>query len=608
MIRLAAALAAAIGVASATATATATATDSDSPSVATPTPAATPAAAAPATPPSRWSFSLSEEGVLRSWQDDPSTRDNEQFLDGMNRLYLLGTRPHLELGLQGDVAVATPNDRAGLTGDRDPPLGWTSSAWIPSDVSVLVLEKKFARARFDAVSVEVGDAYRALGRGLALSLVKNTELDIDTSIEGLSADVTAGPFSIAAWAGYSNPQTITTGFRNRIRRDPRDLLGGARVAATAGPVELAAHASLLRIDPLAPGRTLVRGELLDLERADVVGGSISAPDLAGKADLYLEGNAALYSGQVEEAAADRSGHGFYGALTGYLGGLTLQLEGKRYSNLEVLNVRQSETAVSPYDYSTPPTLEKENVVTRNVSEAVNSNDVTGGRLAASMAVGGGIARLTYARFDDLGHRHELGPGSIRNGNERIDHLYGGFERRGAAAGGEGRFYQVTAGVRFEKRMADPRGEHTALDRLLPWRGDDDAIAHADVDVLFPWRGLDVEVKYLVYRQYETSVFSGDESRFDVHQLVASLRPWRRLALSALVDTTTDLRVLEGIGGREGNLSRYTFGALEVAVDPTDRSTIRAFAGATQGGLKCSGGTCRVIPAFEGARLEWLARF
>ena len=90
--------------------------------------------------------------------------------------------------------------------------------------------------------------------------------------------------------------------------------------------------------------------------------------------------------------------------------------------------------------------------------------------------------------------------------------------------------------------------------------------------------------------------------------VGSVKPVRWASLAVLLDTTTDLRVLDGIGARPGNLSEYTFGGVELTVEPTTASSARLFAGATQGGLKCSGGTCRIVPAFEGLRLEWLARF
>jgi hypothetical protein len=41
---------------------------------------------------------------------------------------------------------------------------------------------------------------------------------------------------------------------------------------------------------------------------------------------------------------------------------------------------------------------------------------------------------------------------------------------------------------------------------------------------------------------------------------------------------------------------------------TPSTYVRIFAGRSKGGLKCSGGICRIFPEFEGAKLEATVRF
>jgi hypothetical protein len=41
---------------------------------------------------------------------------------------------------------------------------------------------------------------------------------------------------------------------------------------------------------------------------------------------------------------------------------------------------------------------------------------------------------------------------------------------------------------------------------------------------------------------------------------------------------------------------------------TPSSYVRVFAGRSKGGLKCSGGICRIFPEFEGVKLEATVRF
>lgn len=549
------------------------------------------------TPLSPWTWSLNEEGVFRSWEDNAETATRrEDFIDGMNRLYGVVTRGGIEAGLQIDIAGARPDDRAGLTNDAlVPPPGARSGVWLadedPSKSEyAVVLEKKFLRWRGSRGSIEIGDAYRAVGRGLGLALVRNTELDIDTSLEGVSSDVTLGPFELSGWGGYSNTQTVSTAFQNSIRRDPRDLLGGGRLA-WSGPVELFVHAGGFVYDDEVPAQLFVEGTLVRPERARLAGGGFGLPDLGGRGDLHVEALALTLSGRdFGNTPVEYEGYGAYAALNLYLGALTVTVEAKSYDNLELLNVRGGE-GFSPFDYVTPPTLEKENVVNYNVQKAVNSNRIHGGKGSVSFPIGGGfLGRVTYARFDDLGHRLEEFDGVVDE-NERIDHAYVSVEKRG-----EGIYFQVTAGGRQETRLERPDVHET--------------LVHADGDLLVPflWKGSSLELKALAYRQTETSGRTGFERTSDVTSWVASLRPFSWGSIAALVDTTNDDRVLTGLGARKGNLSDYTFGGVEVSVEPTDQSSARLFAGATQGGLKCSGGTCRIVPAFEGVRVEWLARF
>ncbi len=55
----------------------------------------------------------------------------------------------------------------------------------------------------------------------------------------------------------------------------------------------------------------------------------------------------------------------------------------------------------------------------------------------------------------------------------------------------------------------------------------------------------------------------------------------------------------------GNLAfvdKDLYGALEVQWQPTTALTVKAFYGAYKAGIRCSGGQCRQLPGFNGARL------
>jgi hypothetical protein len=58
----------------------------------------------------------------------------------------------------------------------------------------------------------------------------------------------------------------------------------------------------------------------------------------------------------------------------------------------------------------------------------------------------------------------------------------------------------------------------------------------------------------------------------------------------------------------GNLSPTMYGAAEVVIRPIPTVAVKAFYGAYKSGIRCSGGQCRILPGFEGARLSVTASF
>ena len=66
-----------------------------------PVPTPTPVDAPAALP---WTWSVNEEGVFRSWEDNADTANREDLMDGMNRLIGVVTRGGFETGAQLDIA------------------------------------------------------------------------------------------------------------------------------------------------------------------------------------------------------------------------------------------------------------------------------------------------------------------------------------------------------------------------------------------------------------------------------------------------------------------------------------------------------------------------
>ncbi len=68
--------------------------------------------------------------------------------------------------------------------------------------------KLWANYKDHGIDVTIGDAYVQFARGLVLSMRKQDDLGIDTTIRGIKASVTKGPFAVTVLAGMANPSRV----------------------------------------------------------------------------------------------------------------------------------------------------------------------------------------------------------------------------------------------------------------------------------------------------------------------------------------------------------------------------------------------------------------
>lgn len=542
--------------------------------------------------PSAWqevreSTSFNYEFALRYWKVrtvNPLTDEttNEDFYDLPQRLYVTTATGPLSFGVQVDAIAALPRFEAQLFADDAPPHAFRTGT--------VVAEKIFARFTPSDDLIEVGDFYKSIGRGIALSTIRNVDIDQDTTLQGGSAELYFGPIQAHAFGGITNPQTVSLTLRNRLTYEVKDRIVGAAVIGEGGPVIVGAHMVNYFYDPEASRQTELRHRTFEVERANVFGVTVNAPDIAGRFDFYAEGNGVRYRAMDPfDDLRTRliNGHALYGSLTGYFGPLSAQIEGKSYIEFEAINLRAG-LQFQPYEYVTPPPLEKENVVTADSSHAVNSSHINGARANVAYTRGTLTYRLTYQFAQDLGR-------SNVDLNEWINHVIGAIEYRNS-----GRFAQISTGYRIEPRTRHPE----RMDRLF----------HLDADVLFPLGGeRTIESKLLVYRSHVLDPVpdpgSGGATNVFNSELTLSFRPRTRYGLTVYLDDTNDPQAA-GLqpGGSTGNLGRGRYLAGEIDFRPTPNGVLRLFVGAQKGGLKCSGGTCRVLPPFEGVRFEGALRF
>ncbi len=529
-------------------------------------------------------LSVSEDLEIRYYQSDRVLEGFEEYerlfdyVEQVNRLNLLANGSGYQVGAQVDQVFLLGNRyylNDTLVYEREL-LGPEFNSPRP-DLYANV-EKFWWTNRFDRATVQLGDSYTSFGRGLALNLVRNTDIDVDTSIRGARVTYKSGDWALTGVSGLTNPQQVLQDNPNvRIEKDRGHMITGVRVERYGlGPASLGAHAvgySFARGDET--GSPWLRYE----DPLDAVVGGVTAElfGVAG-ADIYLEADvfshrAAEWADEVDAEA--ENGRALYGSVAYYVGPATLLLEARSYRNTEFLN---SFSGSQNYEIVSGPTLEYERVITEDSSAAVNSNDIDGVRARVDL-----FLPIPLAPRLELGvHRdRELGGLHFNQTPETIIHPVVGADYLGE---------DVQALVNGGFRL-DIRDGAYGVDRL----------AHLDLTVKFPLGPVHGEFTTDVQRFWWGA---NAQQQDDFFQTASSLGlGWHGFTLVVYQDFTNNPLI-----DSTGNLGENLYGALELQYQPNSATTVKAFYGAYRAGIRCAGGQCRQLPGFEGARLAVTTSF
>jgi hypothetical protein len=131
----------------------------------------------------------------------------------------------------------------------------------------------------------------------------------------------------------------------------------------------------------------------------------------------------------------------------------------------------------------------------------------------------------------------------------------------------------------------------------------DSQAHSDIDVKVPLFGdFHADVNAAIER-YHWGVNQFQQADYTEMETATSFQKGSLFALIWYMDYTTNPLV-----DSTGNLSDAWYGAGELQIKPTPAMTVKAFYGAYKAGIRCSGGQCRLLPGFEGARVSVAGNF
>jgi hypothetical protein len=255
--------------------------------------------------------------------------------------------------------------------------------------------------------------------------------------------------------------------------------------------------------------------------------------------------------------------------------MTVTLEFKRYDALDLTYQKYEPkgrfTAFMPYNV--PPTLQPSSLVFETQPDLVDSK---GARLRIDADMGADVSAS----------------GSLFQGSE-VDDVLISHPIFGVEYEPEGLRISLEGGVRTEKRPGKPSLEGV-------WRH---STAEAVVQVSGP-HSMNLIANY--------KAFSPDRDEFpsktDLQFVAAYLHP--RVEAAVVLETRQPPPPeSRGFYPDVGDVERFSFHPSASATWRFSSSgALTAFVGSDPGGLRCTSGVCRILPAFEGGRLEASMRF
>jgi hypothetical protein len=414
------------------------------------------------------------------------------------------------------------------------------------------------------LDVTVGDIYTTYGRGLVLALRKVDVMGIDTTARGASVTGKLGDLTLNALGGFGNVVNVDAA-TGRWANDPNDLIVGTHADYRFGKwVVPALNASWVRLAQNAIPDTTQKNQ----DQTASVSGSLEFPNLFGHGSAYAEyaRQQRLVGDLPYQASAA------YMSMTLAFGPATVLAEYKNYRHY-----LPTATSISPLNapelalidtYTALPTLER-------LEQAVlNNTDVTGPRV-----------RVDYAATETITPFLSLGAFDDRIFNVRIVDAYGGVE--------------VT--------WQEARSRASVSGGMRPTFHDAPGFFGAGAASSSTWH-----VKYLA-SQWLAGPYS-----LELNGLHMSHRddvggrwvPWMEgqayLSLKRAGLWSVALGYEYYTEAPETTRTQYL--NVNLAYTINRNLTLRAMGGGQRGGIKCVNGICRTYPAFDGARLELVAKY
>jgi hypothetical protein len=444
------------------------------------------------------------------------------------------------------------------------------------------------------IYARVGDFFARFGHGLTLSLLKQDEFGMDTTIQGgVFRASYQNFFEIEGLGGMVNlgddvafvPQRAEAPIPSFF--NGRDVLWGGRLMA-GDPQYVRVGGSwvggTLRYDDTSAFAAYDRDN-----RINIYSAIAEAPHLGKAGSIEAEYAWMEYDEDHKNGVKNvlDEGRAAYLLSNWYLGPVTLILEGTDYYQFNYFQSSPNETipGSSPVTYNSPPSLEYTDIAFGHLPNFV---DAIGGRARVDYTIPG-IDLATYVNYLRV-ESHPTQPATLAEHYEStkgnpwqtwIQHIFAGVDRvfsNGATATLYGGYREIVEG----------RFLHGQVNGATP--------------IVFPW-SINAEVQV---KQFQGLGIDRSAQYYDqVNVLGLAYAPWVSLAGTYEWSNEPNGGIITLDAPKQ---NQPNFWNVEAIIVPAQWARIDIAYGRYIGGLVCSGGVCRQMPPFKGLKTEFMFRF
>jgi len=438
------------------------------------------------------------------------------------------------------------------------------------------LEKVSLTGHLYNQSYVIGDFHITQGKGIALSINKEDDLGIDTTLQGLNLDLRYKFISLDLFAGFVNNTNLDID-DNTLFEDKRDVIHGATLSFNLlDSIILSTNYNITMFKEPSFNDDNPEPENYKQHIIQILGGNITY-NYKSSFKLYLESDYLIDNFYNEDRRLE-SPYALYASMYYSYKKFVLTQEFKRYKDFRIgfgSDIGNTEWvyARDSIFYNNPATLEREGERVRDVAD-----DIWGTR-----------TNIRYNLSKNIKpYMNYLYSMSYSHNDRRAHHFY---------IGNEYFFNELKSKIDLSLSL---RLEKDTIYNEASKSDTTDNYYGTEFDSTFymtPYLSLDFKGHYHIM---EKSLINQDKTdSFDDIELQTSVTLFKDLFISYMYNRYT---FSEEVG------EKHNYHSIDAKYRVLNESYIRFFYGSIRGGTKCIGGVCKNYPPFNGFKAEVLVSF